>query len=571
MLNVPLISERLLSRISLMRKKRDPFTRNKADRATSFPTLLPSSYDDNDDQDAFGFRGALRYLANEDFTIDYSFDYLEHDQHTPAFAVSGGSASFLPFKETDNGDVAADGANLDREIVKQHSLNMEWQASENLTLRSITGWRRYDGSRLSDLDGTTLSTFSGGTQGIAHFRNKVWTRSFYQELQLVGTTLGEQLDYTLGFNWFEDESEILNRGEVFNTTNNNVAEVKGDNYSWGLYGQMNYRFTERLELTLGLRYSKERREAEHSLCRPTAAMLEVPEDCPNSGLLIGGGDGILGLKDSVRFDNWSPMARLSYDWTDDVMTYLSWSRGYRAGGFPNRPADGTDAAFTPYKEETISQWEIGLKSRFLGDRLQLNGSAYYSEYEDQQVSSLLAGSIVTKTENAGKSRLRGWELEARAVPLEGLELRVAHGYTNTDFSEFGAVDMMGNPINIADQRCVCQQPKRTWSGWATYTLPTDLGTFQLTGSFRRNSWAAFDSRRTSSRPTVANIEQSSFTVYGAQARLLDAFGKEGMSIAVIGRNITDTVYAVNGIDFAAFQGLSYGDPRHWIVEVGYEF
>ncbi len=581
--DVPLLSERLLSRIAVLRKKRDAFTGNNASGVIGHPVLLVPGRDDFDDQDAWGGRAALRFLASENLTIDYSYDRLNHDQRTPAFAVSTpGNSAF----EDDNGDISADGGNWDKETVQQHSLNIEWEVSPSLTLKSISGLREYHGSRLSDLDGS-INTFGG--QGIAHFRNNVDTRAFYQELQAVGTVLSERLDYALGLNYFADESEILNRGEVFNDANNNMSEVKGDNYSWGLFGQLNYHFTERLDLTFGLRYSSERREAEHSLCRgPTSGALFLGKNidaCPAAGIHTsqftangtpGTGPanaGVLGLKDSVRFNNWSPLVRASYHWTDEIMTYLSWSRGYRAGGFQNRPANGTLAAFAPYKEETVSQWEMGIKSRFFDNRLQLNGSAFYSEYEDQQVARLLPGDISTRTDNAGKSRIRGWELEARAVPFEGLELRVAHGFTNTDFSEFtnfNTTTMMNE--NIANQRCICQQPKRTWSGWATYTLPAmDLGTLQLTANFRRNGWALFNSVRASAGASNANLEQTSFTVYGAQATLLDAFGKEGLSLALIGRNITDTVYAVNGIQFSAFQGLTYGDPRHWIAEIGYEF
>ena len=563
-----------------MRHVRDPFTKNTVAAGVK-PGVIAPSPADFDDQDAWGIRGAFRLIASDRLTIDYSVDRIEHDQRTPAFA----NTSFNPFiafitesgsdpsrwLETGNGDIANDGGNWDRMKVWHHSLTATWELSEDLTLKSINGYRAYDGNRRSDLDGFPIkSGVAQGTEGLAHYGNIVETDVFYHELQLVGSLLDQRLEFAAGATYIDDESDYTNLGETaFGGANGNyIREVLGDNSSWGLYGQATYHITDRLDFTGGLRYTSEDREAAYTSCDialPSSLLLTIGvRACPDAHQ----NPVLWGVKRSDSFSALTPMARFSYHLNDDVMTYLSWTQGYRSGGFPNRPAANLQAT-RAFEEEYVTQWEAGIKSSFWDNRLQLNASAYYSDLDDQQVDRALfaESGTVTLTENAGQSRIRGFEIEARAVPINGLELRLTHAYTNVDFAEF-ITYRGGQNVNIADERCFCIQPKRTYSGWVSYTFPeSGIGTFQVMANFQRQGAHGYNSTKSS----AALVWQSAYTVYGLRAKLYDAFGVDGLGLNLIGRNITDTVYTVNGINFFYWQGYNYGDPSHWTFEVEYEF
>ena len=273
----------------------------------------------------------------------------------------------------------------------------------------------------------------------------------------------------------------------------------------------------------------------------------------------------------IRFDGWSALARASYDWNDDVMTYVSWARGYQSGGYGLRvPTTPAGVPVTqPFDDEKIFSWEVGMKSRWWGDRLQLNGAAYYSQVKDQQVTTFVPGSgTATFTDNAGKSRIRGWELELLARPLSGLHIALAHSWTYATYSEFISL-ATGTPEDISRDRRFSHTPKRKWSGLVQYTFePWSIGTLELTGSFVREGpkfWLG-------SPASDAFTKSDHYTKYDGRITLRDAFGRQGLSVALVGRNITDRTYlCCQGINFGAWSGSGYGYPRRLTVELGYEF
>jgi iron complex outermembrane receptor protein len=574
-INIPLLSETLFTRISLLSRDRNYF-------------FEPKSGDGHDDDHQEAGRFALRWLPTERATIDYSTDRIKIDNHNPAWQLRevfpGSLASFAgptfpTFVRSDNGAIATNEDQFTKFDIYQHAVTLTLDATENMELKSISGWRRYLMSGENDLDGSTLSVFNSG-QHAKH-------RTYFQELQAVGSSESGFWDYVFGATWFEEETDSDNFSDILeccdlsiigipNGSVSNTGKVEQDAYAWGVYTQHTLHLTDQIDLTGGLRYSKERKEMTRSLCPNNPGLIRAPL-CPAGNLALG---GFVNDNRDTRFDNWSPLGRLSYRWTEDVMTWLSWSRGYRSGGFGNRPSASTDPVVLeqilgPFDEETVSQWETGIKSTLLDNRLQFNASAYYSQYEDQQLTLFIpAGGTATFVQNAGKSRIRGWETDIRAVPVDGLEIVFNHAYTNSDFSEFIASPGPGQPVsNLADQRKFPVIPKRTYAGIVTYTFPPmAFGTFEVSGNFRRFGKTSFhidDNRRA--------VESSHYTVYGLRASLIDPCDMEGVTVSLLGSNVTDRSYRDNGINFGlppfglGYAGNTYGDPRHFAVEFTYDW
>ncbi len=593
-LNVPLLSETLFSRLSFISRDRDPWN-------------SPKAGEDQDDVDQMGGRLALRWTPTSALTIDYALDRIKIDNHNPsfhaseilrqgtgvcvsgAFAISGADcveqSLGLPAGTVDSsvrrdhGPIATDGEQFIKFDVWQNSLTLTLDVSENLELKSISGWRKYKMSGQNDLDGTPFSIFHSG-QHINH-------RTFYQELQLVGSVMDGFMDFATGVTWFEEETDADNFSDLLSDGNaqmdadagfpfdiSNTAKTQQDAWAWGAYTQNTMHLTDALDLSLGLRYSKERKEIERSLCGSNRALVD-PQRCAALNPFFNPTFSFSNDVRDTRFDNWSPMARLQYSWSDDIMSWVSWTRGYRSGGFNARPGDASAGSLDPFKEETVSQWETGMKTRWLDNRLQINWSGFYSEYDDQQIAIFTPSSgTSTFILNAGKSRIRGYEIDVRAVPIDGLTLYLTHGFTRADFSEFIGVDPT-NPgpgvQNLADQQDFATQPKRTYAGAATYTFPaTDLGTLVVTGKFQRMDRLSFLTNKAQARA----IKASHWTTYGARVALENALGHEGLTLALIGQNLTDRDYRTNGINFSSAlygAGHNYGDPRHLAFELSYEF
>lgn len=172
-----------------------------------------------------------------------------------------------------------------------------------------------------------------------------------------------------------------------------------DDKSWSGFGQINYDITDRLELTLALRYDmNEKRQA-----------------------------GVEGRD----FDLWQPKASLAWKVTDDAMLYATAARGFRSGGFNPTATFGR-----VFDSEKTTNFEVGFKSSWADNRLMLNGAGFYTKYDDRQEYILIAQEGTQALINIPKSRILGFELEAAARPVEGLELQAAFGYIDSSIREF---------------------------------------------------------------------------------------------------------------------------------------
>lgn len=553
-LNVPLLSERLFARVSFLRRARDPYYENPVG-------------DDFQDTDVIGGRAALRWIVTDRLTADLSTERLNIDNSVPLWGLRTAQLGLqTPFVIDDpDDDVSDDGDLFDKTDIWQHTATLTFDATEDLQLKSISGIRRWAYKGQNDLDGSPFTFFHSG-QDDTH-------RTFYQEVQAVGHVLDSKVDYAVGGTWFNEhaQSDKFTQGFVNDTRN-----IQGDNYSWGLYGQSTFHVTDRLDLTGGLRYSMDRIEAKRSLCAGN-----VPPQQNARGCTTGDPANFTDDERSARFNDWSPMGRAAYHWTDELMTYLSWSKGYRSGRYGNRPDDGTDLALAPVDEEKVYQWEAGWKTRFLDDRVQFNGAGFYSEARDQQATFFLVSGLTTSTvlANAGKSRIRGWEMELQTVPLDGLDVRLTWGWIDSDYTEFIAFDAdpgspgFGTVHDIKDQNSLSIEPKRTYSAVATYTFPeSSLGTLILTGSFAWRGEQSF----ILNRRQAALEDQNSYGIFGGRIQLRDAFGCDGISLSLTGTNVADRIYRTNGITFpfgpgVEWSGNTYGDPRHVLFEISYDF
>ncbi len=129
-----------------------------------------------------------------------------------------------------------------------------------------------------------------------------------------------------------------------------------------------------------------------------------------------------------------PRVGLQYQFTDDVMAYAKWSKGFKSGGWTTRLStpiqDGTFAEFKPEFAETS---EIGLKTQLLDNQLLVNTAIFYTDYEDIQLNFQEQASPVLR--NAGTATLQGIEVEAQAVFAGGFGFTFAGGYIDAEYDE----------------------------------------------------------------------------------------------------------------------------------------
>jgi iron complex outermembrane receptor protein len=219
------------------------------------------------------------------------------------------------------------------------------------------------------------------------------------------------------------------------------------------FGQTNIDLSDRMELTLALRYDQDRRTL-------TDRLTAAPDR-------------------SHTFNAWQPKVSLSYRLAhgpaSDSMVYATAARGFRSGGF-NAP----NTMFQPiYNSELTTSYELGVKSSWLEDRLQANAAVFYTNYDNQQVFVLASGAVQGIV-NVAKTRLDGAELELRAKPTAHLELDAAISRIDSRIQNFnGTSTFVGNKVPLT-------------YGWssnlsAQYTFQAGPAVISLWGGYERRT------------------------------------------------------------------------------------
>ena len=581
---------RLSAKLALSTKKRDGFVKNKtllglppADLSllggSSSVAARPASSATLGDVDAVSGRAALRWQPRSQVDITYTYDFSDAKQ-TPQNAQLTSVGKLYPmivpnaaqFVDSHRASWASvDQAEHDDSHVKGHALAISWDVGElgalgDVTLKSLTGYRRLQALQGLDYDGTPYPL--NQAVGDYHYR------ALSQELQWIGST--ERVEYVAGLYYFKEKGDVDNPQYQPLYGVDHVAIHYGmDNKSWALFGQAEWTppiADDRLKITVGGRYNREsksvyRDQTSYSLAAPTVPVVVMP----------------VGTEGDKSFDNFSPMLVVAYQLTDTANIYGKIARGWKGGGF-NATA-GTVAAFqTPFKNETVTEYEAGLKSQWLDNRLRANVALFQDVHEDQQITQFIPGappqSIFT---NAGKSTIRGIELELVAMPLEALQLSANYGYLHAEFNKYSDTCTNITSINCPPGSTLNQRydatdiykvpsaPRHTLNLAADYTQPLPIGELaaRVDWSFvsgyvfypqpalyentRINSHALVDARLTWQRISVAE--------------------KGELALSLWGKNLTNKSYRVTGIDWSAtyFATNYFGDPRTFGIDATLSF
>ena len=209
---------------------------------------------------------------------------------------------------------------------------------------------------------------------------------------------------------------------------------KQDVTTLAVYAQGEFDLTERTTLIAGLRYEDEDRALRDL---GTFAVGFGPFNFANGTV-----DGTLEDRD-LNTDNVSGKIGLDFQFTDDVLTYVSFSRGIKSGGFTAYNTLNPNA-LEPFQPEELNAWEAGFKAQ-LGENLTANGAAYFYDYENQQVQSAIfdsgTGAVVGRIVNAPQSEIRGLELELVYTPNAWLTIGQTIGYKQGEFDTFSDLDV----------------------------------------------------------------------------------------------------------------------------------
>lgn len=586
---LPLVEDQVFGKVSLSYRNRDGYGKRR-----DFTTREVT--DDMGDQDALAVRGQLRWLISDAITADLSVDYTrERQKSLPVVLVQFEPTSPLaalwnalvatpsPMSTAFIGDEFTSfgtGPNVNDLDVGGVNLTINWDLGNNLSLKSITGYREMEAIFNRDGDSSAaryIQTDQDQNQD-----------QVSQEFQLNGLNFDNRLKWVLGAFYFNEHNDETNdvdlaaglynaleglpaavipltgtsvcpgpfppnvcaggAGNPFNTGFDIEFDIINeiDITSYAVFGQATYDLTDKLSVTAGVRYSYEEKEYFLEHIRANAGVPTVPAT-------------------TVR-DSWNsvtPMGGIDYKWTDDIMTYFLISEGFKSGGFNGRPTVQT--AVESYEPETVTSYEIGAKTEWFDNRLRFNIAGFYADYTDVQLTSISAditGNLVILVQNAGEAEVTGFEMEMQAAPVPGLEITGAVGYTDFEYKKLnpGVRDI------TIDSKQV-KSPEWTTSASVQYSWP-----FGSNGTLTaRGDWSYASEHPTDVLNTPALIE-GGYNLFSA--RLVYEHVKTGWELALFGTNLADERYIISGANTLASFGhveAVYGRPREWGVSIKKSF
>ena len=578
--------------------------------------------------------GQLRWQPNEDLTVDFLalWGKVEENSHAATCinvnptAIAQGLRSTTPgtyaefCAQSENlvnqEKVAMDSSGLEWNVTNQlASLTLDWDLGA-LTLKSVTGYLAQDDlKREPDVEATpffTVGNFGETTRqmegsGIEASDEK---RLFVsQEFTLFGSLFDDKLEYTLGI-YGSDESidnqvsgqtlgpggwlgfPVPNSTDVITLAPSIIGFQNGSltdytSTSAATFGQFTYNYSDMWQFTLGARWTWEEKTIDQDNYLTTATSMGVitreQMNALHDFLLpITVNPAAARLQDDDSWTEFTPSATVTMfapdSWTDgfvnSAMLYLTYSEGFKAGGFT---AFGPTRAES-FDPESVENTEFGFKTEMWDQRLRVNGAIYSMDYSDMQLSvARQLSELETRIaiSNAGSAEIQGVELEVVMLPLDGLLINLTGSYIDASYKEFfdEFIDSSGT-VQISDRsdEPFANLPEQTYSWAVQYDWHTDWALFtpRISGYYKDKVYIGLD---TDSFAFEEEATLDDYVIWNARLAV-QPHQVEGLEVALFAQNLTDKFYYGTGVIEVARVGgksLTRGKPRAYGIDVYYRW
>ena len=444
------------------------------------------------------------------------------------------------------------------------SATVDWKIGNNYSIKSITGFREYDTLSGQDNDGSPVAIL----QSLSQFSH----RQFSQEIRFNGEALGTLLEYTAGLIYFDQRTVYETRESdpfipfgtdpfkrpifdfIQNDTTNNTFKAGFLHTIWHL--------TDKMNLAAGIRRTKQDKSYEFFRLNVDGVNPFQPLSDPANPL-----NGRVGRYDGSHTDY---RLNLDYQWTQDLMTYVQYSTGFKGGGISPRPY--FPEQILGFGPEELNAYEFGWKSRFFNRKLQANGAVFYNDYKGYQATPTQcvdgSGNILPlpfgtpglcgQYLNVADAIVKGAELELEIYPVEHLSIDAAFSYL--DF-KFGTPKIQ--TTSVIAGRSAPGLGKNKWSFGMQYEIPFAAG-----GSLTPRVDVVHTPGYCGDLACSALSKNDSYELVNARLTYLSP--NDSWRVALEVTNATDKYYVLNALN-SSYASSQPGMPRQWAVSVRRSF
>ena len=501
-------------------------------------------------KDNFIIRGGMTLEPAHGLIVKWIGEYVKDNSRWGVAAIDGtdrrGSAGIKTVTQ---------GAREDQDVdVFRTALHLDYELSDSLSFTSITSYLDINSVTtpgdfdIAAINGAGDVSFTAQPDNLLldllPFREPGKFKFFSTELRLNGTS--DRVDWFVGASFRRDKLEndtslvgyndfhltplffdadcdvvAMDFGIPVASCNPNAEEhspAQSIVKSFGIYGDVAFKVTDRLKLTAGGRLSIDKKRFALTVTPSTGILGQL--DTAVVKPITGTGTA------NDKWTEFTPRVAIDYEIADAVLLYASYSRGFKSGGF-NSSFDETRAILS-VEPEINDAYEIGLKSELFGRNLRLNIAAFQSDYSNFQIEVQNGAAFTIR--NVADAKVQGFEVEVNALLGDYFDIGVGYAYIDATAKNgtINGMDISGNSLPFA--------PKHSLSVVGNFTIDTGIGEFNAQASY------SYTGRQfTSPLEDIANGQfiDSSNTL-DLRVGLTDHDGRWG--IAVLAENVTDQRY-----------------------------
>ena len=508
------------------------------------------------DKEINAARVQLGAYAGDDFDVQFALDWMD-DQSGVRGAKMLAANPLAPASPPldDRYDIRSGMKNINDTTMKGGSIAVNWRPSEDWALKYVLAKRESDTETNIDFDTTPLPL--------------VDVRAFYSDQQVsnelqANFDAGGRARGVMGVYWFDGDAggQVLNYfwnpALATGLTNPLFGDTQGyvNTQSLAVYADWTFDLSDRLKLDVGARYTDEDKHAVALNRFYTSNQYETSWGTAAN------------FDKTVNFKNVSPKASLDYQFTADIMGYVSASRGFKSGGY-NIRANTTSVPRSgePFDDEQVDSYEIGSKMAFLDQRAFLNLAYFYNQYKDIQLSVFTSYTLPNGSQsffgdftNAGKGTVQGVEVEYQFLPSEHWLISGNLAWLDAEYEEF-----MSGGVNIADSQYFTNAPE--FSGALNVEWRTVLANG---GDLSARVGYAYQSEVWPTTDLSPLIRQDGYGLLNAGVTWK---ASDAWTFSLQGSNLTDEEYRTTGYNIAAYGVITgfYGPPREVSLSARYDF
>jgi iron complex outermembrane receptor protein len=536
----------------------------------------PVTGEEYNDKNTWALRAAATWKPTDDIRVDLSADYSRDDAAMTVGQATNTLTTILavpllvvtnPPPKYDFKTRTTSGLPNSTELTHYgFAGTVTWNLSDSLSLKSITAYRNLETNDYIDIDATQLElgdVFVGVNQDQTS-----------QEFQL--TYDGGPWTVVAGVYWLNEN--ISSHQEAYaddflgaafgNATFLRTVDDDLETTSQAAYANVSYDLTETVQITGGLRYTKE----EKTYSRTTSTFSSNVAFTANPAFAFNGL--------SETWNDVSPMVDVRWMPADNITLYVRGSKGFKSGGFNGRANNPGEQA--PYDPETVESYEGGIKTTWAGGRYLANFTVFTNDYTDFQarVSGTVTdpGTGLPSAEltviNAGAMKTSGAELELVARPAPGLMFDAQLGLLDASYEDFDDVRFAATGGSRAFQKPAFA-PKWTARYGAQYVFDlAEAGSLTVgaQAKYRSEMALAIDNTATNSKVRLPGMWDDSVWLW--DARIVWDSADRRFSAGIYGQNIGDELYKTDAQEFSSVGGIRtayYGAPQTFTLRVSAKY